>query len=444
MTKKDLGLGMLIALVVGNMVGSGAYLLPSTLATIGSISLFSWIITCVGAISMALVFGKLSSVIPKTGGPYAYTRTGFGDFIGFQTSFCYWVATWIGNAAIVVACVSYLNYFFPVMSDPFVGFITGLAILWIFTYININGVRGVGILQSVTVVIKLIPILVVVLLGWFYFEPDFLVQGFNVTEPKVSSMGAITLAATLTLWGFIGIESATVPADSVKNPKKNIGRATVIGAIVVAIIYLSSTLVVMGMIPNDVLQKSTAPFAEAAKIIFGPIGGIVIAIGAIISCLGALNGWILLQGQIAMAAAEDGLFPFAKYFAKKNKNDVPANATIMTSVLISILLIFTISPDLVQQFNHIITVAVSFALFMYFYVAVTSLVLTRQKIIKATYSHIVVSMIAVVYSFWAIFSVGKTYLYFEIMLLLATFVIFVAVVAPSKHLIHKEELDLDE
>ena len=316
MSKGKLGLGMLIALVVGNMIGSGAYLLPSTLSTIGSISLFSWVFTCIGAISLALVFGKLSSVIPKTGGPYAYTKTGFGDFIGFQTSFCYWVSLWIGNAAIVVACVGYLHYFFPVLSNPFYSFLAGVGILWLFTFVNICGVRNAGIFQSVTAVIKLIPIIVVIFLGWFYFHPEYITQSFNVTKPHVSAFSAISTAATLTLWGFVGIESATVPAGSVKNPAKNIGRATILGTVLVAVIYILSSGIVMGMIPNSELQHTTAPFAEAAGIIFGPVGAIVIAIGAIISCLGALNGWVLLQGQIAMAAANDGLFPFANFFCK--------------------------------------------------------------------------------------------------------------------------------
>jgi basic amino acid/polyamine antiporter, APA family len=441
MSKGKLGLGMLIALVVGNMVGSGAYLLPATLSTIGSISLFSWLFTCIGAISLALVFAKLSSVIPKTGGPYAYTRTGFGDFIGFQTSFCYWVSLWIGNAAIVIACVGYLQFFFPALSNPTYSFMVSLLILWVFTFVNLCGVRHAGLIQSVTVVLKLIPILVVIFLGWFYFHPEFLTQSFNVVTPKVSKFSAISMAATLTLWGFVGIESATVPAGDAKNPAKNVGRATILGTILVAIIYILSSGVVMGMIPNAVLQNTPAPFAVAAEIIFGPIGGIIIAIGAIISCLGALNGWVLLQGQIAMAAAEDGLFPCATFFAKKNKNGVPANATIFTSVLISALLFGTMSPNLVDQFNYVILLATSIALFMYFYVAVTSLVLGRLKIIKSTYMHVVLSIITCIYAFWAIFSAGKQIIYYETMFLFATFVIYVAVIAPKKkELIHPEEL----
>jgi basic amino acid/polyamine antiporter, APA family len=444
MSKGKLGLGMLIALVVGNMVGSGAYLLPSTLSTIGSISLFSWVFTCIGAISLALVFGRLSRVIPKTGGPYAYTRTGFGDFIGFQTSFCYWVSLWIGNAAIVVACVGYLQYFFPALVNPNYSFIVALLILWTFTFVNICGVRHAGILQSITTVIKLIPILVVIFLGWYYFHPEYIVQSFNVSQPKISNFAAISTAATLTLWGFVGIESATVPAGSVKNPAVNIGRATILGTVVVAAIYILSSGIVMGMIPNAELQKTTAPFAEAASIIFGPVGGVIIAIGAIVSCIGALNGWVLLQGQIAMAAADDGLFPFASFFAKKNKNGVPANATIMTSILISALLFGTMSPNLVDQFNYVILLATSIALFMYFYVAVTSLVLARLKIIKSTFMHITLSVVTCIYAFWAIFSAGKQIIYYEVMFLLATFVIYVAVIAPKKkELIHPEELETE-
>jgi basic amino acid/polyamine antiporter, APA family len=445
MSKKKLGLGMLIALVIGNMIGSGAYLLPSTLSTIGSISLYAWIFTCAGAISLALVFGRLSSVLPKKGGPYAYTKTGFGNFIGFQTSFCYWVSCWIGNCAITVACIAYLKYFFPMLAVPWISFSAAIIILWFFTLINTMGVKHVGVIQTVTVVIKLIPILVVVLLGWFFFHPHYLTESFNVTsQPHLSNISAISLAATLTLWGFIGVESATVPAGNVHNPKRNIARATILGTIIVAVIYLLSSVVVMGMIPNHVLQSTTAPFAVAAKLIFGPVGGMVIAIGAIISCLGALNGWVLLQGQIVMAAAEDGLFPFAKFFAKKNKNDVPANATIMTSCFITLLLFGTMSANLVTQFNFIILLATSIALFMYFYVSVTSLVLARVKILKSTIPHIILSLFACCYSFWAIFSAGYNLIFYELMFLLATFVIYVAVIAPSKSsLIYPDEFKGD-
>ena len=432
MSKGKLGLGMLIALVIGNLVGSGAYLLPSTLSTIGSLSLFSWIFTCMGAIAFALVFGKLASKIPKIGGPYAYTRKGFGNFIGFQTSFCYWVSCWIGNTAITVACIGYLRYFFPGLANPHVSFLTALCILWAITFINIMGVKHVGFVQSITVILKLIPIAVVILLGWSYFHPEYLTQSINVTKPHMSNISAISLAATFTLWGFIGLESATVPAGSVKNPEKNIARATIIGTVFVAIIYILSTTVVMGMIPNQELRASTAPFADAANIMFGNIGGYIIAIGAIISCLGALNGWVLLQGQIALGAAEDGLFPFAKFFAKKNKNDVPANATIVTSILISFLLLGTMSPNLVEQFNFIILLATSIALFMYFYVAAASLVLTKTRVLKSTITHIALSLFACVYAFWAIFSAGQQLIYYELMFLLVTFVLYVSVVSPNK------------
>ena len=431
MSKGKMGLGMLIALVIGNLVGSGAYLLPSTLSKIGSISLLAWIFTCMGAIAMALVFGRLATAIPKTGGPYAYAKKGFGDFIGFQTSFCYWVSCWIGNTAILVASIGYLKFFFPGLANPKVSFITALCILWVITFINIRGINYVGFIQSVTVILKLIPIAVIILLGWSYFNPEFLFQSVNVTKPQISNLSAVSLAATLTLWGFIGLESATVPAGSVKKPEINIARATVIGTIFVAIIYILSTSIVMGMIPNAQLQTSTAPFADAAKIMFGHIGGCIIAIGAIISCLGALNGWILLQGQIALGAAEDGLFPFAKFFAKKNKNDVPANATIVTSVLISFLLLGTMSPNLVDQFDFIILLATSIALFMYFYVAAASLVLTKVKVLKFTVPHLILSLFACVYSFWAIFSAGQLLVYYELMFLLVTFVIYVAVIAPN-------------
>lgn len=428
MSHKKLGFWMLIALIVGNVVGSGVYLLPSTLATVGSISFISWIFTGLGAISLALVFGKVSALFPKTGGPYAYSREGFGDFIGFQCAFCYWLSAWIGNAAIAIACVGYLGFFFKALSNPFASFIVAAGLIWFFTYVNVTGIRKAGMMQSITTVLKLIPLLAVVIFGWKYFHISYLTSDFNVTIPHRSALSAISYAATLTLWGFLGIESATVPADSVENPKKNIGRSTVIATIGVAILYILSMMAVMGILPNELLQKSTSPFADASTLIFGHIGGIIIAIGAIISCLGALNGWILLQGQIAMAAAEDGLFPFANFFARKNNNGVPANATIMTSVLVTIILLVSMSHSLVEQFNFVILLATSIALFMYFYVAASGLLFMKTRLIKNTPFNICVFLFAIGYSFWAIFSAGPQFVYYEVMLLLGTFFLYVSVI----------------
>ena len=329
---KKLGFWMLTALVAGNMIGSGIFLLPSTLAQIGSITLYSWLFTSAGALFLTLVFVRLSVQIPKTGGPYAYAKEGLGHFIGFQTAYNYWLAVWIGNAGIVLALVGYLSVFWPSLAHPKTACIAAIAITWLLTFVNLAGVRSAGLVQLLTTVLKIIPLLIVGILGWFYIHPHYYFETINVTHPHQSNAMAIASGAALTFWSFIGLESATVPAGSVHNPKRNIPRATIFGFCVAALVYILSSTAIMGMIPNHVLQHSDAPFAEAGKIIFGTTGRIIITLGAVISCFGCLNGWILLQGQVAMAAADDKLFP--KMFAQRNKHHVPAKGLIITSIFI--------------------------------------------------------------------------------------------------------------
>ena len=211
--KRSLGLWMATALVVGNMVGSGVFLLPSSLAGVGSISLLGWLLTGTGAILLALVFANLGRRYPRTGGPYAYARRAFGDFVGFQTAWGYWIAAWVGNAAIATAFVGYLAVFAPsVASNHLVGALVALAIIWALTLVNIVGVREGGAVQVVTTVLKFVPLLAIGLIGLFFMKSSYF-------HPFVAgdggSLHGITTAAALTLWAFIGLESSTVPAEEV-------------------------------------------------------------------------------------------------------------------------------------------------------------------------------------------------------------------------------------
>lgn len=415
-----LGLWMLITLVTGNMIGSGIFLLPSSLAGIGSISLYSWLFTAAGALSLAFVFSRLSSQYPKTGGPYAYAYLGLGKFIGFQTAYAYWVGIWVGNAAIVIAFVGYLRVFWPALVDPLGSSLVAIAVVWFLTFVNIMGVRQVGFLQIVTTVLKLIPILLIATIGWHYVNPTYYTMDYNVTSPPQSSFSAISMGAALTFWAFVGLESATVPAESVLNPKRNIPLATIIGVSIAATTYISSSLAIMGILPTSILQQSTSPFADAAQIIFGPWGRSLIAIGAMVSCFGCLNGWILLQGQIPMAAAKDKLFPTV--FSQCNSRGIPAKGLIITSTFITALLLLTASKHLVKQFEITILLATLAILIPYFYSAIVEVVLLKKEgrhSIKA-YLRLLVAVFAAVFSFWAMASSGENNIYYGALLLLSS------------------------
>lgn len=398
--EKKMGVVVLTALITGNMIGSAIFLLPSTLARFGSISILSWIITTIGSLALAFMFSRMSILIPKQGGPYAYVRAGLGNPLGFQTSLTYWLFAWTGNVAIVIAGVGYLSAVFPIFAEPLIALVTSIGFIWIFTYINLIGTREASIVSLVATIFKLIPILLVVIFGWFYFHPEYITQAINVTSPRISNFSAIGQGVLLTLWGLVGIESGTVPANAVKNPQKTIPIATIAGVLIGGAAYILSSLVIMGMIPNDILQHSVSPFADAAQMIFGNYGKWIIAIGAVISCLGCLNGWILLQGQIPMAAAEDHLF--LKIFARKNKKGVPAQGVIISSILITLVLIMTASPDLVNQYKVIISIATLAALVVYVYTPVSELIMHKKRVFKLSKKSIACAIAALAYSLIAI------------------------------------------
>lgn len=422
---KQLGLAALTALVTGDMIGSGIFLLPSELAQLGSLSLLSWVFTALGTVFLAFVFSKMSRLVPKTGGPYAFAKEGLGNVIGFQTAFSYWIAIWVGNAAIALAAVGYLSVFFPVLVDPVIACFTAIAFIWIFTLINLGGVHAAGIVQLVTTILKLIPIFFIGIVGWFFFQGNYLTEAVNVSSPHMSNFNLITHAATLTLWAFIGVESATVPSGSVKNPTRTIPLATMLGTLIAAIAYIASSAAIMGMVPNAQLQTSVSPFAAAADIIVGPWGKWLVAIGAIISSLGCLNGWILLQGQIPMAAAQDNLF--LKIFARINRKGVPALGLIITSALISIFMLSTISPDLVKQFKVIILIATLANLIPYLYTPVAEIILLRNKQGRFEIKAALIALIALIYAFWAILGAGTDILSYGAVLVLASIPLYLFV-----------------
>ncbi|MBF8262735.1 MAG: arginine/agmatine antiporter [Parachlamydiales bacterium] len=418
MKEKKLGIVTLTALVTGNMIGSGIFLLPAAMARLGSMTLISWIFTSLGSLFLAFVFARLSQSMPETGGPYAYARMGLGDAFGCQTAYCYWINAWVGNAVIILAGVGYLSVFFPALTDPRFGCMAAIGLVWVFTALNLKGVYAAGIFQLISTISKLIPILFIAICGWFFFHVDYIIESANVSNPPMSTFGVITQGAILTLWAFTGLETATVPADSVDNPKRNIPIATILGTLIASGCYILGSTVIMGMIPNGQLQNSLSPFADAAQILLGNWGKWIIAGGAVISCLGTLNGWIMIQAQIPMAAAHDNLF--LKIFARRNKYGAPVNALIISSALVSLLLFLTISPDLINQFKFILLMATLTALISYFYTPIAELILYITGKISLTRGSIIVAILAMLYSFWAITGAGIEVLSYGVLVVLSS------------------------
>ena len=418
---KYMSFWMMVALVSGNMVGSGIFLLPSGLAAIGSVSILAWIFTSVGALLLAVIFSNMSKLIPNIdGGPYTYVRKGLGNFMGFQSGFGYWLSLWIGNCAIAIAMVGYLQFFFPFLDNKYACAITAIAIIWILTLFNLLGPRKVGWLQLLSMIAKATPLILLMLAGWWYIHPENFME-FNRTSN--SSFSAFGTAASLTLWAFIGLESAAVAATKVKNPEKTVPLATMVGTLIAAAIYIGTSIVIMGMLPAQLLEKSTAPFALAAAQIIGHSGGVVIAITAVIACLGTLNGWIMLTSVVAKSIAETKLFP--SFFAKENRYGAAHYSLIFSGILMTILLLFTISPDLVKQFNLIILMAVLAALIPYFYTTMSNILVTRSSDLEKTRKIIIISIMAWIYSLWTIIGSGPDVVYYGMILLFAGSAIYI-------------------
>ncbi|MEU8118043.1 amino acid permease [Spirillospora sp. NPDC049024] len=415
---------MATALVVGNMIGSGVFLLPSSLAEYGPISLIAWVFTSAGAVLLALVFARLARAYPRTGGPYAYARRAFGDFVGFQTAWGYWIAVWAGNAAIAVAFVGYLAHFWHALAtDRVLAAAVGIAVIWLLTAVNAYGVRQGGAVQVVTTVLKLAPLLLIAVGGLFFIKSANF-GPFNASGE--GAFGAVTAAAALTLWAFIGLESATVPAEDVENPEKTIPRATIAGTAVTALIYILGTVAVLGLVPAAALATSTAPFADAADAAFGGWAADLVAAGAAISAFGALNGWILLQGQVPFAAARDGLFP--RVFARTTRGGTPVAGLVISSVLVTALMAMNYNASLVDQFTFVILLATLTTVIPYAYAAAAELVLLATD--HAAFSgrrlarDAVIALLAFGYSVWAISGAGQEVVFKGTLLVFAGFPVY--------------------
>ena len=448
-TAPGLNFWMLLALVVGNMIGSGIFLLPSALAHYGALSIVSWLLTTAGALCLAWVFSDLSKKIPKTGGPYAYSRSAFGEFIGFFVAYNYWIAVWVANAAVSVAFVGYLGALWPVLNEkatnfnPWFSFLVKAGFIWLLTFINILGVRRAGIMQIFMSLFKVLPLLLIGIFGLLQFHPSYL--SFPTVNDH-STFLHISTAATLTFWAFLGLEAATVPAEDA-NRSGDVSRATLTGVLLSASLYILSTVAIMGLIPAAQLGSSQAPFSDAANILFGHHASIFIAICAMIACLGTMNAQTLLSGQIPFAAARDQLFP--KTFAKRNRHNSPVAALILSAICANLLLLLTLNDHLVKQFTTIVLLSTLGYLITYFVTAMADIVLQKSVPLSETTQtnletelagsaaaetqtiaksprrrRTFIALIAGTYAFWAICGSGQQIVFFGSLLLFSSFPVY--------------------
>ncbi|MFT3790908.1 MAG: amino acid permease [Rudaea sp.] len=411
--RRALGLWSATALVVGNMIGSGVFLLPASLAPYGQASLYGWILSATGALLLAGVFASLARRHPVAGGPYAYARIAFGDFTGFVMAWSYWISVWCAVAAIAVAFAGSMAAIFPALAAPVREAACALIVLWLGTAFNLAGVRTAGIAQLAVTILKFLPLFVVIAVGASRLDA----QSFTPFNPSGQGWLPVTTAtAALALWALQGMECATIPAEHVADAKRTIPRATLLGVALAAVVTIAACTVALGLVPLDRLKDSTAPFADVATKLWGEGAGVAMAAAMAVSCVGALNGWILVQGQIPYAAACDGLFPAC--FAKTDANGTPRIGLVIGSALATLLVVANFTGSLVAVFTASILLATAAALLPYAFSAAAMLRL-ESRAPRPSAWRLLVAALALVYGLWALVGTGAEALLWGAGLLLA-------------------------
>jgi APA family basic amino acid/polyamine antiporter len=400
-------------------------MMPAALAKFGGISLLGWVCSAIGAFLIAKVFAHLSILLPAAdGGPYAYSQKGLGDFAGFLVAWGYLVSVWCTNAAITVSFISALSTFIPALAtNPYLAIGTGLATIWFLSWINSLGILTSGILQLITTILKIVPIVLIGLVGLFYIQWNNFLP-FNASG--TSTIAAITATTTFTFFAFLGIECATIPSGSVANSATTVAKATTLGTLIATLVYILGTVSVMGMIPAAALKNSVTPFADAAVIIWGQGAKYWVSAGVAISAFGALNGYILIQGQLPYAVAKDQLFP--QIFMRKNDKGVPVYGIVISSIFVSVFMAMNYTKGLAEQFQFLILLTTSTILIPYIF-CTASYLLMRLRVVGITKNiftgAIVLAALTFLFCIWIMLGLGYETVFWGFVLTMSSVPIYV-------------------
>ena len=404
------------SIAVGCAIGSGIFMMPTMLAPYGMLGFGGWIIAGIGSILVALTMARLIKRIPKTGGPYVYVNEGLGNFAGFIIAWTYWVACIAAIAGISIAFVGYLSFFIPKISNSIVySLIASLILVWAIVILNIKSLENSSKFQLITTLLKLLPLLFIIFLGAANFNTH------NLPELNPSNLHPITLLATVTtlvMWSFVGIETATVPADNVINPQETIPKVLIASVITILILYILVSFAVAAIVPANELIDSSAPFALAATKILGVTGGAIISFGALISTLGSLNANTLTAGNLSLAAARDGLLP--KKFVTLTEVGTPLYTYLLTGTFVSILLILNYTKGIINAFVFMAMLSTLSTLIAYAFCAIAEFkfVKTDQNSKQRT-NALLLSCATFIYAFFTIWGAGiETIIYSFILILI--------------------------
>ncbi|MBW9430386.1 cadaverine/lysine antiporter [Atlantibacter hermannii] len=364
---KKIGLFACTGVVAGNMMGSGIALLPANLASIGSIALWGWGISLLGAVSLAYVYARLAIRNPQQGGPIAYAGE-ISPAFGFQTGVLYYHANWIGNLAIGITAVSYLSTFFPVLSQPIPAGIACIVIVWVFTFINMLGGSWVSRLTTIGLVLVLIPVVLTAVVGWHWF--DVAIYKANWNTSRTPDVHAVFKSILLCLWAFVGVESAAVSTGIVENPRRTVPLATMTGTCLAGLVYIAATQVIAGMYPASQIASSGAPFAVSASTMFGTWAAPVVSAFTAFACLTSLGSWMMLVGQAGQRAADDGNFP--KIYGELDSNGIPKKGLFLAGIQMTVLMLLIMVLDssggkASDLFGELTGIAVLLTMLPYFY-----------------------------------------------------------------------------
>jgi putrescine:ornithine antiporter len=406
MQDKKMTLTQLTFLVTVNMMGSGIIMLPANMAQVGAISLLSWVVTAVGSLALAYGFAQAGLFNQRPGGMSAYAEDAYGKSGYFQVFFLYFLSLAIANVAVASSAVGYLAAFFPWLSSaPAATTVGVIALLWLTTFANFGGPKLTGRIGAITVWGVILPVGFISTAGWFWFSGQTFAEAWN--PQGLSLFGGMSSSISLTLWAFLGLESAAQAAGAVEDPKRNVPLACMFGTVGAAVIYILSTTAIQGIVPNAELAQSTGPFGLAFARMFNPtIGSFVMAL-AVMACVGSLLGWQFTLAQTAKSAADDGMFP--SLFARATAAGAPIAGMVVMGVVQSAMALSTMSPNLSEQFSALVNLAVVTNVVPYL-IALSALPLMMKmaNVGPPKYGrNIAITSVGMVYSIFVIYSSGK-------------------------------------
>ena len=403
------------SIAVGCAIGSGIFMMPTMLAPYGLLGFGGWLVAGAGSILVALTMARLVKRIPKTGGPYVYVNEGLGSFSGFIIAWTYWVACVSAIAGISIAFVGYLGFFLPQIANSQINaLLASLLLIWIIVFLNIRSLENSSKFQLISTLLKLLPLIFIILLGASNFNVN------NLPELNPGNLHPISLIATVTtlvMWSFIGIETATVPADNVINPQETIPKVLIASVITILVLYILVSIAIAALVPASELLNSSAPFALAASKILGVTGGTIVSLGALISTLGSLNANTLTAGNLSLAAARDGLLP--SKFVILSKNGTPIFTYLLTGAFVSILLILNYTKGVVNAFVFMAMLSTLSTLLAYAFCAIAEFKFSRadKKNLQRN-NALLISCGTFLYAFFAIWGAGIEMIIYSIILIL--------------------------